>query len=273
VGWRWCFVIATIPAIVIAIVATRLPPSPTYQALKEVRALRAAGRVEESERLAVAQGLEDASHKHATLRDIFAPGVRLHTTALSLAWLFNWMAIQVFSVLGTTVLVGAKGVSFSGALIVLVLANAAAFLGYLSHGYVGDHLGRRPTIIVGWLLGGVTSTLMLFGPSSTGFVIGMYALTLFFLTGPYAALLFYMGESFPAHLRGLGPNVAHTMGPVGAIVGSAVLTVLLSVGASMMTAAFVAGSMGLFLSAVVMLATRHVDQRHDDVSFVEGVAA
>jgi hypothetical protein len=118
---------------------------------------------------------------------------------------------------------------------------------------------------VGWLIGGATSTLMLVGPDNAGFVIGMYALTLFFLTGPYAALLFYMGESFPAHLRGLGPNVAHTMGPVGAIAGSALLSLVLSLGASMTVAAFVAGSVWLFLSGVVMLFTRHVQQQTADV--------
>jgi MFS family permease len=273
VGWRWCFVIATVPAVLVAVLATRLPESPAFLALKEVRGLRAAGRTEESVALAADLGLEDAGHQHATLRDVFAPGVRLHTVALSLAWLFNWMAIQVFSVLGTTVLVDAKGVSFNGALIVLVLANAAAFLGYLCHGWVGDRVGRRPTIIVGWLIGGATSTLMLVGPDNAGFVIGMYALTLFFLTGPYAALLFYMGESFPAHLRGLGPNVAHTMGPVGAIAGSALLSLMLSVGASMTVAAFVAGSIWLFLSGVVMLFTRHVRQHGADAPVADPVVS
>jgi membrane protein implicated in regulation of membrane protease activity len=95
------------------------------------------------------------------------------------------------------------------------------------------------------------------GERSTGFVIGLYALTLFFLTGPYAALLFYMGESFPAHLRGLGPNVAHTMGPVGAIAGSGLLSLVLSAGASMTVAAFVAGSVAS-LAIVRPIARRHL---------------
>ncbi len=107
---------------------------------------------------------------------------------------------------------------------------------------------------------------MLLGPSSSVFVIALYALSLFFLTGPYAALLFYMGESFPAQVRGLGPNVAHTMGPVGAIVGSALLTGLLSAGVSMVAAALITGSAFMLASGVVMLSTNRVDQRGQAVA-------
>ncbi len=109
----------------------------------------------------------------ATLRDVFAPGLRRHTICLSLAWLFNWMAIQVFSVLGTTVLTQGKHVSFSNALLVLVLANAVGFAGYLFHGWVGDRIGRRTTIIVGWSIGAVLTGVMLLGPSSSVFVIAL----------------------------------------------------------------------------------------------------
>jgi MFS family permease len=262
VGWRWCFVIAMVPSILVALAATRLPESPAFAALQEVRRLRAAGERSEADALAGEMGLSVAGESKATLKDVFAPGLRRHTVCLSLAWLFNWMAIQVFSVLGTTVLTKGKGVSFDNALIVLVLANAVGFAGYLFHGWVGDRFGRRSTIIVGWIVGSVLTAVMLLGPSSSAFVIPLYALSLFFLTGPYAALLFYMGESFPAQVRGLGPNVAHTMGPVGAIVGSALLTALLAAGLSMTTAALVSGSVFMLASGLVMLGTRKVDQQH-----------
>ncbi|WP_073949773.1 MFS transporter, partial [Streptomyces kebangsaanensis] len=255
VGWRWSFVIAVIPSVLVALAATRLPESPAFAALTEVRRLRSNGHATEADDLAQRVGLTVSGEAKATLRDVFAPGLRRHTICLSLAWLFNWMAIQVFSVLGTTVLTQGKHVSFNNALLVLVLANAVGFAGYLFHGWVGDRIGRRTTIIVGWTVGAVLTGVMLLGPSTSTFVIPLYALSLFFLTGPYAALLFYMGESFPAQVRGLGPNVAHTMGPVGAIVGSAVLTVLLGLGTSMVVAALVAGSVFMLASGLVMLGT------------------
>ncbi|PZH17795.1 MFS transporter [Streptomyces sp. NTH33] len=277
VGWRWSFVIAVIPSILVALAATRLPESPAFAALTEVRRLRSDGHAAEADDLAQRVGLTVSGEAKATLRDVFAPGLRRHTICLSLAWLFNWMAIQVFSVLGTTVLTQGKHVSFNNALLVLVLANAVGFAGYLFHGFIGDRIGRRTTIIAGWTVGAVLTGVMLLGPSTSTFVIPLYALSLFFLTGPYAALLFYMGESFPAQVRGLGPNVAHTMGPVGAIVGSAVLSVLLALGTSMTVAALIAGSVFMLASGLVMLGTRHVDQDHHIAVFhhtaQEGAAA
>ncbi|MFJ1749511.1 MFS transporter [Streptomyces sp. NPDC088116] len=259
-GWRGSFVIAAVPALVIAVLVRTLPESPVFLGIKKARKLRAEGRSEEATAVEKSAGIEPAKEK-AGLREVFAPALRRHTLCLSAAWLLNWMGIQIFSVLGTTVLVEAKGVSFGSALIVLVLANLAGFFGYVFHGWLGDRIGRRTTIVIGWSCGGVAMTAMLFGPTTTVFVIGLYALGLFFLTGPYSAMLFYMSESFPEQVRGVGSNVAHTMGPVGAIAGSALLGALLSAGASMTTAAFVAGAIGIFGSGLVMLGARDVDHR------------
>jgi MFS family permease len=175
------------------------------------------------------------------------------------------MPIQVFSVLGTTVLVGAKHVSFENALIVLVLSNIAGFAGYLFHGWVGDRIGRKLTIALGWTVGGVISILMLILPTGTGLTITLYALTLFFLNGPYAAMLFYMGESFPAHVRGTGANVAHVMAPLGGIAGSALLSILLADGMSMSVAALSAGSVFMLISGVLMIGTKTTNRRGDRV--------
>lgn len=269
VGWRWTFVLAMLPALLVALAATRLPESPAYAGLQEVRRLRTAGSTAESDQLAHRLGLDQDAHRSSRLKDVFTPDLRRHTVCLALAWLFNWMAIQVFSVLGTTVLTEAKGFSFDSSLVVLVLANAVGFCGYLFHGWVGDRIGRRTTIIVGWSIGAVVSAAMLLGPDSPGYVLVMYAMTLFFLNGPYAALLFYMGESFPAAVRGLGTNVAHVMGPVGGIAGSALLAVLLSAGTGMTTAALVAGSAFMLLSGIVMLGTRKTSGRPDEVVLLE----
>lgn len=260
-GWRWTFVVAMLPAVLVAVAATRLPESPAYAALKEVRRLRAAGDEAAAGEIARAHGLSDTDHRPSRVRDVFTPELRRHTICLALAWLFNWMAIQVFSVLGTSVLTGAKGFSFDNSLVVLVLANAVGFCGYIFHGWVGDRIGRRTTIIGGWTVGAVVTAAMLLGPDSSAWVMVTYSLSLFFLTGPYAALLFYMGESFPAQVRGMGTNVAHVMGPVGGIAGSALLTVLLSAGAGMRTAALVTGSVFMLLSGIVMLGARNTENR------------
>ena len=272
-GWRWTFVVAMLPAVIVAIAATRLPESPAYAALREVRRRREVGDLTAATALAQEHGLSDTDHHVSRVRDVFTPELRRHTVCLALAWLFNWMAIQVFSVLGTSVLTEAKGFSFSNSLVVLVLANAVGFCGYLFHGWIGDRIGRRTTIIAGWMVGAVVTAAMLLGPDSSTYTIVTYSLSLFFLTGPYAALLFYMGESFPAQVRGMGTNVAHVMGPVGGIAGSALLTVLLSAGTGMRTAALITGSVFMLLSGLVMLGARRTQGVPDEVAAVEGLTA
>ena len=260
IGWRWSFVVAAVLALCVALVATRLPESPVFAAMKESRRRAEAGDEAGAARLLDEHELEPDSGEKTGIKDVFTKTLRRHTTLLAAAWLFSWIGIQVFSVLGTTVLVESKGVSFENALVILVGANAVGFVGYLFHGWLGDRIGRRSTVIFGWLAGGIASLVMLLVPGGSFFIIAMHGLTLFFLTGPFAALLYYMGESFPAHVRGMGTNVAHVMAPMGSIIGSGLLSFLLVSGVSMTWAAVFTGTAGLFLAALCMLGTRRVEQ-------------
>ncbi|WP_432927028.1 MFS transporter [Microbispora sp. CA-135349] len=264
-GWRWSFLFALVFSVPIILLALRLPESPTFLAMKEVKRRQEQGDHAGARLLAEEHDVTELvdGRTSGALKDILAPGLRRHTISLALAWLTNWMGIQVFSVLGTTVLVEAKGVSFESALIVLVLSNIAGFAGYLFHGWVGDRIGRKLTITLGWAIGGTVSLLMLLLPTGQGLTIALYALTLFFLNGPYAAMLFYMGESFPAHVRGTGANVAHVMAPLGGIAGSALLSVLLAAGLSMTVAAISAGSVFMLISGLLMLGTNTTNRFGD----------
>jgi hypothetical protein len=47
--------------------------------------------------------------------------------------------MQLFSVLGTTVLTEGKHVSFSNSLVLLIVANAVGYLGYVTHGFLRSH--------------------------------------------------------------------------------------------------------------------------------------
>ena len=194
--------------------------------------------------------------------------MRWHTILLALSWFFNWISIMSSQSLAPRILVKAKGVSFDNALVILVLANAVALCGYVFHGWLGDKITRKRTVVLGWLAGGIVSLIMLLGPGIPGFIIPLYALTLFFLTGPYAALLFYMGESFPAHVRGMGTNVAHVMAPVGGIAGSGAVTILLAAGVDIGWAAIITGTGGLFLSALCMAGTRTIRDAHQKTTVI-----
>jgi MFS family permease len=267
VGWRGVFLLATIPALIVAALGLRLRESPRFLAMQRIRQLETENRHADAVEIGRHFDIDVHHVKESTLRQIFEPDIRRHTIFLALAFLTNWIGIQVFAVLGTTVLTQGKGVSFGSSLIVLIVSNAAAYIGYLCHGFVGDRIGRRLTIAGGWVISGLAYTLMLFGPSSEGFVLTMYTVGLFFIIGPYAALLFFMGESFPTRIRGTGASFVNAMGPIGAIVGGALLTAFLSLtGNNMVISAFLAGSVATILSGILMLGTRDVkDTRQAEV--------
>lgn len=262
VGWRGTFLIATFPAIVIAVLAIKLRESPKFQAMKHVRTLEKSGRHEEAVEFGRQYDIDVHHSDKSTFKQLFEPDIRKHTIFISLAMLMNWVGIQVFAVLGTTVLTEGKGVEFSSSLIILIVSNAAAYIGYLCHGFVGDRIGRRLTIAGGWIISGLAYTIMLFGPDSSGFVLTMYTVGLFFVIGPYAALLFFMGESFPTRVRGTGSSFVNAMGPAGAIVGSALFSLFTGLGIAVTTTAFLSGGIAIFISGILMLGTRDVKDPH-----------
>lgn len=261
VGWRGAFLIAMLPAFIIAALGIKLKESPRFEAMKHVKKLQREGNNERAVDFGRRYDIDTQStgENKSSIRQIFEPGIRKHTIFLSSAFLCNWIGVQVFAVLGTTVLTEGKGVSFGSALTVLIVSNAATYIGYLLHGFIGDLVGRRRTIIAGWIIAAISYSVMLFGPSAAAFVITTYTIGLFFTIGPYAALLFYMSESFPANMRGTGTAFANAMGPLGAIVGSALLTALLGAGLSMVVSAFLSGSLALFLSGLLLMGAREVE--------------
>jgi MFS family permease len=271
IGWRGVFLVATFPAIVIAALGTRLKDTPQFARIREERRLQREGRRDGARRSSAA--LAGGGSARFPILELFGPGQRQHTIFLCLAFLLNWFGVQVFSVLGTTVMLKADGINLGSSLLILIVSNAAAFVGYVVHGIVGDKIGRRETIGLGWLLSGIAYTLMLFAVHGFAGVLILYTVGLFFLIGPYSALLFYMGESYPTRMRGSGTAFANAMGPVGAIVGSAVLTALLGTGMSMAVSAAIAGSLAIFISGFLIFGARRIPPGAPPVDDVAAAAA
>lgn len=256
IGWRGAFLVGLFPAVVIIILRLWLPESPTFEIVKRIRKLKTEGSHEEARGLEQQHGINMQQADRSTYSQIFAPRIRKHTIFLMLAFLLNNVGVLVFSFLGTTVLTEGKNTSFESALTVLIVSSAAGFLGYITHGYLGDLIGRRMTIFGGWLISGIVYTLMLLGPDSSGFVLSMYSIGLFFLLGPYAALLFFITESFPARMRGTGATLVSATGLLGLPVGSALFTVILNIGSTVVVAALFTGALATILSAFAILGTR-----------------
>ena len=259
IGWRGCFVFAAVPSMVIAFLARKLRESPQFELQREIGRLRKSRQENAGRALAQRHAVDYEGHASAGFGAAFRGPALRATLTLGGGFLLNWSTIQIFSVLGTTVITSVHHISFNNSLLILILSNLAGYCGYLTHGYFGDRIGRRNVIALGWVLGGIAFTAMLYGPDDIVFVVAFYSLGLFFLTGPYAALLFFMGESFPTEIRATGGAVIHCMGPVGAILAGIGATRFLATGAGWQSAAFWFGAVPCVLSGLLMLAARHVD--------------
>ncbi|WP_430297138.1 MFS transporter [Sinomonas sp. B1-1] len=240
-GWALCFIVAAFPAIFIVIAGRWLKESPQFEA-----------------------------HRHANtgggspLAEAFRGESLRSTVVIGLSFLLNWVGVLVFAILGTSLLSAPDGkdIPFTNALVILVVSNATAFAGYVFHGWLGDRIGRRNTIALGWILCGASFTAMLLAPSGNfGIVVALYSAGLFFLIGPFSALLFFNGESFPVRTRATGGSIINAGGQVGAILSSFLITLALGAGWSWTTAAFWIGCVPIFASGLLILAARNVNPR------------
>ncbi|MCU0116450.1 MFS transporter [Curtobacterium flaccumfaciens] len=255
-SWRLAFLIATVPALFVLFLRKGIKETPQHRLNTYLRQLRKSGRTEEATEVAARFGIVDEGPN--PLRAIFGRRYARNTVVLSIAWIVNYFGITTTSVLGTTMLEGVKGVDPSMSLLIIVLSNVVGAAGYLFHGWLGDIIGRKTTVVVGWVLAGVCWTLFVLGPDDFGYVLVTYMLTLFFLLGPYASLLFLQAECFDSSCRATGSAFVTAMGQPGTIIGSAVLTALVAGSIGLGPAALIVGAGGMVLSGLIMLATKRV---------------
>lgn len=254
-GWRVLYLVATVPAVIIVwIIARKLKETPQFELHHELTKLEKGGRTAEAHALARAYGVEHSST--APLKRIWEPHLRRNTIIFSLAWIFNFFGIMIFSILGSSVLKNAKGVELSDAFWMLVVINLLAYFGYVFHGWLGDKIGRKRTIILGWILSGISFAIML-SPFATSpvMIIVTYGAGLFFLVGPYAAIQYFMAECYPVSCRATGTTFIGAMSQPGIILGGALFT---AVAASSGTgsAALWVGALGTLFSGLLMIGAK-----------------
>ena len=253
IGWKGCFIFAAIPAFLIGIAAMKVKETPQYQSLSYYYKLLREGEVHQAQVFAQQYKIEVESKPG--ISEAFKGKALKPTLFLSLALFLNWFACQVFAVLGTSVIVNVHKITFENSLVVLILSNLIGFIGYLFHGWLGDKIGRRNTVAIAWILGGITFYIMITGSDNFTHVVAFYSLGLFFLIGAYAALMFFIAESFSTHIRATCTSIISAMGPVGAVVASMGITTSLSIGGSWATASIWFGAIPCILSGLIILFT------------------
>jgi MFS family permease len=262
-GWQLCFIVAAIPAVFILFAGRWLKESPQFTHRHQIDQMIKDGRVEEAQQLGAEYGI-DISEKDSPLVSVFRGESLRSSLTIGGAFLLNWLGVLAFSILGTSLLTAPDGkdIAFNNALLVLIISNATAFAGYLFHGWLGDRMGRRNAIGIGWILCAVSFFVMLQAPNGNfPLIVALYSAGLFFLIGPFSALMFFTGESFPVHTRATGSSLINASGQVGAIIGGLLITATLAAGAGWINAALWWGVIPILASGLLIFAARNVDPR------------
>ncbi|MDD4932194.1 MAG: MFS transporter [Methylacidiphilaceae bacterium] len=258
VGWRGVFLIASLPAVAIFLARFGLPESPRFRKLQRFRQLQRRRTSEVAIRYARRNGIDAERSRQLFLVQILGPDLRRHFLFLAAAFFLNWFAGQIFTVLATTVLTQAKGLTFPEALRVFGVGGAAAYIGYLVHGFLGSLLGRRGTVAAAWTASAFAYASLLFLARGFWPVAILYALAEFWRAGAYSALFPYIAESFPTRVRGSASALINAIGPLGAIVSSSLFSSVLGCGMSGVWASFWIGTLPTLLSGLLLFGCRRI---------------
>jgi MFS family permease len=218
-GWRAVFFIGILPALITLWIQRRVPESEMWQEREGIQTRR-----EEKSPPLPNSGRNGAPSGFAV---IFQPPYVKHTIALLLfnffgmfAWwgLFTWLPPY----LSLPVEQGGRGFGVLGMTTLMVVLNLCGmFPGYLSFGWVADHIGRRNAFLVYSLIAAVLIPLYAAARSQSVLLV-LGTLVAFFGTGIFSGSGIMGSEIFPTAVRaralGFTYNGARTMSSLAPLV-------------------------------------------------------
>jgi putative MFS transporter len=256
-SWRVLFVVAAFPAIVAALARLAIPESPFYFArhgrLAESAAVlsRITGKKVDAASLSAEQAVP-----RAPVSALFRGKLARRSLVTLVTWvalnfsyygLFLWLPLVLpdFGVRELT------DINFVGGF--LVASALAQFPGYLASMVLVDRWGRKRTLALFLILGGVSGYLF---ATASNFLTVLVSLVLvsFFNLGAWGAVYPYTSELFPTQYRATGFGMAEGFGKITSILGPVMFGALLGytggIIAPLTVIAVVMAAGGVFLAGV-----------------------
>jgi MFS transporter, putative metabolite:H+ symporter len=215
-AWRWLFLAAAFPAFLAFVARLSLPESPYFLARRGRRA-EAAQVLEEITGRPVAGDLAVAPEPRSSIVELAAARLRSRTAIILLVWialnlsyygLFLWLPFVLQEEARFTIDV----------YLLLALSALSQFPGYLAAIWLVERIGRRPTLALFLLLGGVSAFAFAVSESTPQYVAALFFVG-FFNLGAWGAVYPYTSELFPTRLRGSAFGLAEGFGKGAAIGG------------------------------------------------------
>jgi putative MFS transporter len=215
-AWRWLFLAAAFPAFLAFVARLSLPESPYFLA-RRGRRKEAAQVLEEITGRPVAGDLAVAPEPRSSIVELAAAKLRSRTAIILLVWialnlsyygLFLWLPFVLQEEARFTIDV----------YLLLALSALSQFPGYLAAIWLVERIGRRPTLALFLLLGGVSAFAFAVSESTPQYVAALFFVG-FFNLGAWGAVYPYTSELFPTRLRGSAFGLAEGFGKGAAIGG------------------------------------------------------
>ncbi len=229
-SWRILFVAAAFPAFIAALARLTIPESPFYYArhgrLEESASVlsRITGRAIDPGALSAEQAVP-----RAPLSALFEGKLARRSVVTIVTWcalnfsyygLFLWLPI-VLPDFGVSELNNIVLIAWF-----LVASALAQFPGYLASMILVERWGRKRTLALFLILGGLSGYLF---ATSSSFIMVLVSLVLvsFFNLGAWGAVYAYTPELFPTQYRATGFGMAEGVGKVTSILGPVLFGALL----------------------------------------------
>ena len=216
-SWRYLFLAASFPAFLAFVARRTLPESPYFLA-RQGRKQEAAEVLTEITGRPVAEAEFSAPEEtRSSMRELFDVKLRSRAATTALIWialnisyygLFLWLPF---------VLQGEKSFHVNVYLL-LTLSALSQFPGYAAAIWLVERVGRKPTLAVFLLLGGVSAYAFAVADSSGVYITALFFVG-FFNLGAWGAVYPYTAETFPTRLRSSAFGLMEGVGKTAAIAG------------------------------------------------------
>lgn len=260
-GWRWVFAVGILPAFLVLLIRRGVHEP---EAFEETRARRERIRAAAEGQLTEA----DRRFNRFVLAQLFTPPLLKHMLVcigMSVGALFAFWAVSTWVPQIVRQLMTAQGVTGNDLIPYVTWSNmalnAGGVVGYASWGFIADKIGRKPALLMSFLIA-IVSVWVLF-PFQTSFTAYMLLLPVvgFGVFGSFAGSAVYFPELFGTHVRTTAVSLANNVGRLITAPGPFVAGVLVSnFGGSFGMATTIVSSF-LVLSLVALVFARETHGR------------
>jgi putative MFS transporter len=216
-SWRYLFLAASFPAFLAFVARRTLPESPYFLA-RRGRKQEAAEVLTQITGSPVDPGEFSAPEEpRSSMGDLFATGLRSRAVSTGLVWvalnisyygLFLWLPFVLQSEKDFHVNV----------YLLLTLSALSQFPGYGAAIWLVERIGRKPTLAIFLLLGGVSAYAFAVADASGVYITALFFVG-FFNLGAWGAVYPYTSETFPTRLRSSAFGLMEGVGKAAAIAG------------------------------------------------------